>query len=159
MTKERSTVSKESLFHEIKAIDRGWILFILIVEIFFFAGILFRQMIMGIPFGPLPITNTGLIIIALLFIIPLSSLLLLRLYIQVSWSGIYYYMKPFGGKKHHIKTDTIKKYYIRPPDPSKKKPQKVKGVYIILNTGKLIFLPSRNPSLLINAIHLMMKEK
>ncbi len=155
-TKTKAT-ENQIFFREEMPINRRWIVVALCLEILFFATVIYLQIIKGIPFGPYPTTNTGLIIISILFILPIFALLFIRVHIQIDQSGFFYKMSLLERKGHLIKANAITKYYIRTQD-NKKKPMATKGLSIELNSGKQLFFPSKNTSQLLQAMHRMTKQ-
>jgi len=81
---------KAIYFAETQNIQHFWIRLVLLFEIIVFSGIIYRQLIMGKPFGPYPVTDSGLIILSLLLIIPVVILLFVKIKITVSREGVCY---------------------------------------------------------------------
>jgi len=144
-------------FREEMPINHRWILVVLGLEMLFFATVIYLQIIKGVPFGPYPITNTGIIIISILFILPMCSLLFIRVHIQIEQYGFFYKMSPLERKGHLIEAGEITKYYIR-TQGNKKKSDATKGLSIELKSGKQLFFPSQNTSQLLQAMHRMTKQ-
>ncbi len=155
--KHTKIIKNQNFFRENMPIRRKWILIILALEILFFATVIYFQIIKGMPFGPYPVTDTGVIIISILFILPIFSLLFIRLHIQINRQGFFYKMSPLERKGHLIESSEIAKYYIRRRG-NKKKPGSTKGLYLELVNGKHLFFPSQNTSQLLQAMHRLTKQ-
>jgi len=81
---------KTMYFTETQNIQHFWIRLVLLFEIIVFSGIIYRQLIMGKSLGSHPVTNSGLIILSLLLVIPVVILFFVKIKITVSREGVCY---------------------------------------------------------------------
>ncbi len=150
----KEKVQKSMYFTETQNIQHFWIRLVLIFEIIVFSGIIYRQLIMGKPFGYYPVTNSGLIILSILMTIPVVILFFSKIRITVSREEISYRMLPLGLFQYRIKRQQLKHFSIETRNPGKN--NEIYGLKLILKNGKSLFLPSRVPRQMYQAIQQMM---
>jgi len=143
-------------FTEKQDIKHFWIRIVLLFEVIVFSGIIYRQLIMGKPVGPYPVSDSGLVILSLLFIIPVGILFLIKIKITVSRDEICYKMIPMGLFKYKISHRQLKNFSIETKSNSKN--IKTYGLKLELKNKKSLFLPSRKPKSLLQAVERMVKE-
>jgi hypothetical protein len=139
-------------FIEQQNIQRFYIRLVLLFEIIFFSGILYRQIIVGKPVGPYPVTNSGLFLLSFLLTLPVIVLFFVRIKIKVTNRGIEYYMIPAGIFRHRITREELKDFNI---ELSK---GETTGIKLRLKNGKPLFLPTQKPEKLQQAIEKMMHD-
>ncbi len=145
---------KAIYFTENQNIQHFWIRLVLLFEIIVFSGIIYRQLIMGKPFGSYPVTNSGLIILSLLLIIPVVILFFIKIEITVSRDDICYKMIPLGLFKYKITRRQLKSFSIE--TKNKGKNNETTGLKLKLKNEKSLFLPSKKPRQMFAAIQKMM---
>ena len=141
-------------FTENQSIQRFWIRIVLLFEIIVFSGIIYRQLIMGKPFGSYPVTDSGLIIISLLLVIPIVILFFIKIKITVSRDDICYKMVPMGLFKYKITRQQLKNFSIETKNPGKS--NETSGLKLMLKNEKNLFLPSKKPKQIFQAVQKMM---
>jgi len=141
-------------FTEIQNIKHFWIRLVLLFEIFLFSGIIYRQFIMGKPFGAYPVTDNGLIILSLLLIVPVVVLFFIKIKITVSREEVCYKMLPMGLFKYKITRQQLKKFSIETKNNNKS--NETTGLKLELKNEKTFFLPSKKPKQMFAAIQKMM---
>ena len=134
-----------------------------------------QQIGYGIPFGNNPTSDTVLILIGLIFVLPIILFYKTILITEVRKDALYYKFFPFHRKfKKHTPKD-IDNYEIRVYNPlgeyggwgiriSRKKGKAYNvsgkiGMQLILKNGKKILFGTRNPDAFQKAMDKMMKEK
>ncbi|UBM61744.1 hypothetical protein LA303_10045 [Candidatus Sulfidibacterium hydrothermale] len=150
MTKKK--IKTVIYFTEQQNIQRFYIRLVLLFEIIFFSGMLYRQIIEGKPVGPYPVTNSGLLLLAVLLTLPVLILFFVRVKIKVTNRQIEYYMMPAGIFRHHITREELKDFNIETPKG------KITGIKLRLKNGKALFLPTQKPEKLQLAIEKMMHD-
>ncbi len=153
----KKTNNETVYFTETQTLHHFWIRLILLFEIIFFATILYRQLILGKLFGPWPVTNTGLVVLSLLFILPVAMLLFLKIQTTVTDREIRYKMVPFGLFRYHIPKSRLKSFSIK--TEKKGSPRQVRGIQLTQSNGKQLFLPSKNPEKLLRALQQSSPQK
>lgn len=143
-------------FTENQGVRHFWIRLVLLVETILFSGIIYRQLILGKPFGPYPVTDSGLVVLSLLFVIPVAVLFFVKVKISVSRDGICYKMVPMGLFKYKISREQLKNFSLE--TKNKNGNVKTNGLKLILKNDKSLFLPSRKPKSLLQAVERMVKE-
>ena len=144
-------------FTETQSIQHFWIRLVLLFEIIVFSGIIYRQLIMGKPFGPHPVTDSGLIILSLLLIIPVVILFFIKIKITVSREGVCYKMVPMGLFKYKITRQQLKSFSIETKNNNKS--NETTGLKLELKNEKNLFLPSKKPKQIFQAVQKMMSGK
>ena len=143
------------IYHtETQSIQYFWIRLILLFEIIVFSGIIYRQLIMGKPFGPYPVTDSGLIILSLLLVLPVVILFFIRIKITVSREEVCYKMVPLGLFKYKISRQQMKNFSIETKNAGKS--NETSGLKLILRNEKSLFLPSKKPKQMFLAVQKMM---
>jgi len=143
-------------FTESQGVRRFQIRLVLLFEIIFFSGIVYRQLVMGKPFGPYPVTDSGLIVLSLLFIVPVTVLFFIKFKVTVGRDGICYKMIPMGLFKYKISRQQIKSFSVETGKQGRS--NKTSGLKVVLKNKKSIFLPSLNPDELFRSVKQMMAE-
>lgn len=100
-------MSKIVNFKEIQTFSKVIPITIVIIlsSVWIFA--LIWQIYLGIPFGPYPVNNLGLIGIGIILIIPFVLMLFLKMETQVREDGVYYKLKPIEFSWHKIPASKI----------------------------------------------------
>ncbi len=78
----------------------------LLFEVIFFSAMIYRQFFLEKPVGPWPVSNTGLIVLSLLLILPVAVLFFVKIRIKVDSREIQYKMIPLGTFKYHLEKET-----------------------------------------------------
>jgi hypothetical protein len=112
-------------YKEEQKFNQVWIWIILIITGFFTVGIfsfgLIKQVVIGIPFGDKPMSNTSLIIVFIITSIIYIGLIWFfrssRLVSVIDKYGIEYRFIPLQSKKKHINWDEIEKYEVKTYHP------------------------------------------
>ena len=138
-------------FTEQQNIQRFYIRLILLFEIIFFSGMLYRQVIEGKPAGPYPITNAGLFMVSVLLTLPVTLLFFIHVKTEVTDRGIEYYLMPAKFFHHRISREELDNFNLE------KRKGKTTGLYLHLKNGKQLFLPSQHPQKLHQAVDQMMQ--
>jgi len=142
-------------FNETQPVSRFWIRLLLLFEVIFFSVVIYRQLFLGKPFGPRPVTNTGLVVLSLLLTLPTVVLFFMKIRILVDSREIQYKMVPLGIFKYHIKKQQLKSFSVETKKESTAHP--VQGLLFRLKDGKILFLPSNKPRLFYNSVQKMIK--
>ncbi len=142
-------------FNETQPVSRFWIRLLLLFEVIFFSAIIYRQLFLGKPFGPRPVTNTGLVVLSLLLTLPTVVLFFMKIRILVNNREIQYKMLPLGIFKYHIERQKLKRFSVETRKESTAHP--VQGLLFQLKGGKHLFLPSKNPELFYKSVEKMVK--
>ena len=96
------------IFKEEQRFTQWWIwLLFLGLNLFFFYGI-YQQLILNIPFGSKPTSNSFLIITSFIFLIATVFFFYLKLKTRIDETGIYYRFSPIQSQFKKIKWDSIK---------------------------------------------------
>ena len=140
-------------FDETQPVGRFWIRLLLLFEVIFFSAIVYRQVFMGKPFGPRPVTNTGLVALSLLLTLPTVVLFLLKIRILVNSNEIQYKMVPWGIFSHHIAKQKLQKFSVETKNAGRSRP--VQGLSLQLKGGRTLFLPTKKPQLFYEAVQKM----
>jgi len=146
--------TKTIYFTETQNIQHFWIRLVLIFEIIVFSGIIYRQLIMEKPFSPYPVTDSGLIILSLLLVIPVVILFFIKIKITVSREKVCYKMVPMGLFKYKISRQQLKNFSIETKNAGKS--NATSGLKMKLKNEKSLFLPSKNPKQMYLAVKKMM---
>jgi hypothetical protein len=77
---------------------------------------LVQQLILDRPFGDHPLSDTWLVLVALLTFLSLALVLLARLRYQLDERGLHYRFMPFHLKEHHIGWEEVKDIRLRKYD-------------------------------------------
>ncbi|GMT44771.1 MAG: hypothetical protein IEMM0006_0603 [bacterium] len=144
-------------FTEIQNVKHFWIRLVLLFEIIVFSGIIYRQLFMGKPFGAYPVTDNGLIILSLLLIIPIAVLFFIKVKITVGREEVCYKMLPMGLFQYRIARQQLKSFSIETKDIGKN--NETSGLKLILKNEKSLFLPSKKPKQMFQAVQKMMNGK
>jgi hypothetical protein len=153
--KER--VPKVVYYTETQNIQHFWIRLILLFEIIVFSGIIYRQLVMEKPFGPYPVTDSGLIILSLLMIIPVVILFFIKIKITVSREEVCYKMLPLGLFQYRIARQQLMSFSIETKNAGKS--NETSGLKLELKNEKNLFLPSKKPKQMHQAVQKMMNGK
>ena len=145
---------KTIYYTETQEVQHFWIRLVLLFEIIVFSGIIYRQLIMGKSFGPYPVTDTGLIILSLLLVIPVVILFFIKIKITVNREEVCYKMTPTGLFKYKITRRQLKSFSIE--TKNKGKNNETTGLKLKLKNEKSLFLPSKKPKQMFVAIQKMM---
>lgn len=86
------------VFKEIQRLRQWWILLFQLTVLGLISYGLISQLIFDIPFGDKPISNLGLIIIAILIFLFIMTLFLIKLETIITSKGIQFGFKPFQRK-------------------------------------------------------------
>ncbi len=146
--------SKVIYFTETQNIQHFWIRLALLFEIIVFSGIIYRQLIMGKPFVSYPVTDSGLIILSLLMIIPVVVLFFIKIKITVSREGVCYKMVPAGLFQYRVARQQLKSFSIETKNAGKS--NEASGLKLKLKNEKSLFLPSKKPKQMFQAVQKMM---
>lgn len=110
-------MEKEILFSERQRFKQLWIWVVLLgINTISLYGI-YQQIILGIPYGDNPMSDTGLIITSSITTALTLLFILLRLDTQITPEGIYIRFFPFDSKYKHYHWNDIAKAYIRKYSP------------------------------------------
>ncbi len=145
---------KTMYFTETQNIQHFWIRLVLLFEIIVFSGIIYRQLIMGKSLGSHPVTNSGLIILSLLLVIPVVILFFVKIKITVSREGVCYKMVPMGLFEYKITRQQLKNFSIETKNNNKS--NETTGLKLELKNEKNLFLPSKKPKQMLQAVQKMM---
>ncbi len=137
-------------FTEKQNIQRFWIRLVLLFEIISFSAVIYRQVVMQKPFGPYPVTDSGLVILSLLLIIPIAVLFFIQINITVSRDEICYKMIPLGLFKYKITPQQLETFSLET------KSNETIGLKLKLKNKKTLFLPTKKPKQMLAAIQKMM---
>ncbi len=149
--KEKNTV----YFKETQPVSRFWIRLLLLFEVIFFSAMIYRQLFMGRPFGPRPVTDTGLVVLSLLLTLPVVVLFFMKVRIKVDNREIQYKMEPLGIFKYHIEKQKLKSFSLETRKAGSAHP--VPGILFQLKDGKTLFLPTKNAEQFYRAVEKMVK--
>ncbi len=147
--------TKTIYFTENQSIQHFWIRLVLLFEIIVFSGIIYRQLIMGKSFSAYPVTNNGLIILSLLLIIPVVFLFFIKIRITVSRDEVCYKMVPAGLFQYRIVRQQLKSFSIETKNAGKS--NETSGLKLELKNEKSLFLPSKTPKQMYQAVQKMMR--
>jgi hypothetical protein len=108
---------KIALFQETQKLNQLWIRIPLLCLTAMFIWGLYKQLVLGEPWGSRPATNGGLLlgfsIMAGVTILFLTA----RLNTEIDETGIYYKFFPFHLKKHKIDWTSVEKAFVREYSP------------------------------------------
>ncbi len=145
---------KAIYFTETQNIKRFWIRLVLLFESILFSGIIYRQLIMGKSFGAYPVTDNGLIILSLLLIIPVVVLFFIKIKVTVNREEVCYKMIPMGLFQYRIAHQQLKSFSIETKNVGKS--NETSGLKLMLKNEKSLFLPSKKPKQMFQAVQKMM---
>lgn len=140
-------------FQETQPVNRFWIRLLLLFEVIFFSAIIYRQLFLGKPFGPRPVTDSGLVILSLLLTLPTVVLFFMKIRIRVDSREVQYKMLPLGIFKYHFEKQMISSFSLETKKAGSAHP--IHGLLFQLKGGKKLFLPSKNPELFYASVEKM----
>lgn len=167
--------SPSSIFHEVQFLrDHRFMVIVPIaaaVMIGFFAYAMYRQLLLGEPFGDRPMSDPVLIAFSLFYILLGAALIAMyvtgRLTTEVRPDGIHFRFTPFHRKFNPIRIEEIQKYEAKTYRPirdyggwgikvgRKGRAYNVKGnrgVYFELKNGRRVLIGSQKPEVFVDAI-------
>ena len=105
-------------FTEKQSFNQWWIILIvaLVLGIWLWGAI--QQLILGKAFGNQPVSDTVLLLMGLIAIMPLLLLVSFKMITEIRSDGVYYKMPPFF-KTRKISKENIKSWHIRSYEPIK----------------------------------------
>lgn len=110
-------MSNEILFAEKQRFNQWWLWLLLLVLNGVFVFGIYKQLIIGVPFGNNPTSNNGLCLTTI-FVLALTILLLnFRLDTQIKNDGIYVRFFPLHVKYKHYTWEQLSKVYMRNYSP------------------------------------------
>ena len=111
--------TKEVLFSETQYFRQWWVWMLLIgVSVLPLYGI-YRQIILGEPWGTNPVSNAGLLIFAAFILLLFLLFINMRLVTVIREDGIYYRFYPFHTSMKFIAWEETDKLYLRKYKPLK----------------------------------------
>jgi hypothetical protein len=167
--------SPNSIFHEVQFLREHPVMVILpvaaVAMIGFFAYAIYRQLLLGEPFGGKPMSDPVLIGFSLFYFVLGAALIVLyvagRLTTEVRPDGIHFCLTPFHRKFKHIRVEEVKKYESKTYRPirdyggwgikagRKGRAYNIKGnrgVYFELKDGRRLLIGSQKPEVFADAI-------
>jgi hypothetical protein len=115
--KPQSNMNDKILFEEKQRFTQWWLLILLGgINGFFFFGI-FKQLILGVPFGNRPMNTLGLIFLSIVFILFFVAFLLARLETIIKNDGIYVRYFPFHLTYRLYNWESIRNIYVKKYSP------------------------------------------
>lgn len=110
-------MNKEIEFKEIQKFRQWWLILILLTILFTFTYAVISQLIYNIPFGTNPVSNTGLIVLAIIIFMVCAFILMIKLETKINQQGIYVKFYPFHLKFKFINWNEIDRVFIREYSP------------------------------------------
>ncbi len=108
---------KTSLFQETQKFNQLWIRIPLLCLMAMFIWGLYKQLVLGEPWGSRPATNGGLLLGSSIMAGVTILFLTARLNTEIDETGVYYKFFPFHFKNHRIDWASVEKAFVREYSP------------------------------------------
>ncbi len=134
------------------------IVIMLVAEIVVYLLIVLSRFVEPFRYLQVPVSFIGLTLILLIFVSSTSLLFFIKLRTTVEPEGIRYRMKPFEKNGHLVKSENVKRYYIKRKSRKKSKNTYKTGLFLELKNGKKLFIETKKGKEMIKAVNGIMES-